>query len=87
MEFTVEEKDRISLLYGTDFKDITPEDAQLIGRWEAFKAVTTSKHQAELKALEESAQERALATQLECQQALTNLQELHDLAIARFEAI
>ena len=28
-EFTKEEIDRINLLYGTDFKDVTPEDVKL----------------------------------------------------------
>ena len=86
-EFTNEEKRRIDLLYGNDFQDITPEDAQLIGRWEAFKAVNESKHQAELKAIEDEAQEKALAARLESEQTLANLQELHDMAIARFKAV
>ena len=42
MDFTNAEKERINQLYGTDFENITPEDALLIGRWEAWKATQES---------------------------------------------
>lgn len=85
--FTNEEKRRIDVLYGEDFKNITPEDALLIGRWEAYKATTQAKFQAEMDAIQIEAQEKAIAARKEHEQAMANLQELHDLAIARFKAV
>ena len=87
MEFTNEEKDRINLLYGTDFKDITPEDAILIGRFEAWKATQESEHRAKMNALEEETQAHIEAAQAQHEQAMNNLAELHAMAIARLERL
>lgn len=87
MDFTNAEKERINQLYGTDFKDITPEDALLIGRFEAWKATQESEHQAKMKALEDEATARMEATQAQHEQAMNNLAELHAMAIARLERI
>lgn len=51
-EFTKEELHRIDLLYGTDFKDIKPEDASLIARWEKYKATQNAEVQARIAAIE-----------------------------------
>ena len=37
-DFTNEEKERINAIYGNDFKDLDPEDVQLVIRWEKAKA-------------------------------------------------
>ena len=60
MDFTNEEKERINQLYGNDFQDIAPEDAQLIARWEAWKAVQESEHQAKLQAMQDEANAKIL---------------------------
>ena len=87
MDFTVEEKDRINLLYGTDFKDITPDDAMLIGRWEAWKATQESEHQAKIAAIEAEVAARLEATEKQAKIAENNLAELHAMALARLERL
>ena len=87
MDFTNAEKERINQLYGTDFENITPEDALLIGRWEAWKATQESEHQAKMKAIEDEAAARMEATRAQHKQAMDNLAELHAMAIARLERL
>ena len=58
MDFTNEEKERITQLYGNDFKDITPDDAQLIGRWESWKALNQAEYQAKMEAIKLEAQQK-----------------------------
>lgn len=87
MEFTNEEKERINQLYGTDFKDITPNDALLIGRWEAWKATQESEHRAKIEALKAESNVKAQYAQEEHEQAMHNLQELHDAALKRLEMV
>lgn len=87
MDFTNEEKERINQLYGTDFKDITPEDAQLIGRWEAWKATEDARYKAELKALQDEADLKMKNASALYEQARDNLTELHDKALARFDKL
>lgn len=55
-EFTKEEMHRIDMLYGTDFKDIKPEDAQLIARWEKYKATNNAEYELKKNALERETQ-------------------------------
>ena len=86
-DFTNEEKHRIDVLYGTDFKDITADDAKLIARYEAYKAKNDAKVQAEIDAIKAES-ETKLAYALEQQtQTMNNLQELHERAITRLEKI
>lgn len=37
-DFTNEEKERINQIYGNDFKNMSPDDVQLVIRWERAKA-------------------------------------------------
>lgn len=85
--FTNEEKERITQLYGNDFADIEPDDALLIGRWEAYKATTETQYQAQIEAIKEETQAHIEQIQINYEQSRANLQELHDLAVARFEAM
>ena len=87
MDFTNEEKERINYLYGNDFKDITPEDAQLIGRWEAWKATEDARYKAELKALQDEADLKMENATALYKQARNNLTELRDKALARFDKL
>lgn len=57
-EFTKEEIHRIDMLYGTDFKDIKPEDAPLIARWEKYKALQDEEAKARFAALERESKAR-----------------------------
>ena len=86
-EFTVAEQDRINLLYGTDFKDITPDDMELVKRFERMKAVNDAKFQAEMALMKETAQAKTELMQAQHKQAMNNLQELHDAALKRLEMI
>lgn len=87
MDFTNEEKERINHLYGNGFNGITPEDAALLGRWEAWKAVTESEHQAKLDAIRAETQAKLEAVQAESAKALENLEALQQAALARLEGI
>jgi myo-inositol-1-phosphate synthase len=84
-EFTNEEKYRIDALYGTDFENITPEDAQLIARYEAYKAKEDEKIQAEIKAIQDESAQRLEYAKEQQKQAMDNLNELHARALARIE--
>ena len=84
-EFTKAEIERINQLYGHDFEGITPDDAMLIGRFEAVKAVKADEHRAKVQAIEaESAQRMELAAE-EHKAAMTNLQALKEMALKRLE--
>ena len=87
MDFTNEEKDRISRLYGNDFKDIKPEDAQLIARWESWKATQEDEHRAKIEALEAESAARLEAAQQQAEYAMQTLKELRDAAVARYERV
>lgn len=84
-DFTNEEKDRINQLYGNDFKGITPDDAQLIARFEQFKAVQNAKFKAESEAIAAQAQANLENANRIAETALANLNELHERAIARLD--
>ena len=87
MEFTNEEKERINQLYGNDFKDIKPEDAQLIARWESWKATQEDEHRAKIEALEAESAARLEAITNEANYSMETLRELHDLAVARYKGV
>ena len=86
-DFTKEELHRIDYLYGTDFKDIKPEDAPLIGRFEAERAKQDAEFQKHLQTMQDEANAKIKACEAEKKQALANLKELHDAAIARLESL
>lgn len=87
MDFTNEEKERINQLYGNDFKGITPEDAALIGRWEAWKATQQGEYQAKLEALQAETQAKIETAQAESDKAMENLEAMRQAALARLEGI
>ena len=87
MDFTNAEKERINQLYGNDFEGITPEDASLIGRWEAWKAVNDAEFQAKVTAIEAESKAKLEQSEALHRKAKTNLEELRDAALARLEAI
>ena len=85
MDFTNEEKERITQLYGNDFADITPDDALLIGRWEAWKATTEAAYQAQMQSIKEQTDAVVIETRSLYEQARNNLQALQNAALARLE--
>lgn len=86
-EFTNDEKHRIDMLYGTDFKDIKPEDAQLIARWEQFKATQNAELQAKLDAIAEESAAKVEQAKKTAEYARKNLADLKNKALARLEGI
>lgn len=86
-EFTKEEQQRINVLYGTDFKDATPDDFKLISRWERYKAVNDEKYQLEKQALEQVTQAKIeLLTEKE-KTAIDVLKTKKAIALARLEQV
>ena len=86
-EFTKAEIERINQLYGTDFKDITPDDAMLIGRVEAYKAMQDAEYKARIKTIEEEAELRREQSIEEHKQAMANLETLAKAARERLKAV
>lgn len=87
MDFTQEEKERINQLYGTDFKDITPDDALLIGRWEAWKATQNSEHQAKISAIKAESVQNLINSKMIANKAMEDLETLTKIAQQRLGAI
>ena len=87
MDFTTEGKDRINVLNGTNFEGITPEDAELICRWEAWKAVNDANITAENEAREEMAALRIKQSEMQHEYAMETLREMRDRAKARLERV
>lgn len=86
-EFTKEELNRINILYGTDFKDIKPDDALIIGRFEAMRAKQDAEFQKRLETMENESNARIKACEAEKRKALSNLKDLHNAAIARLDRV
>lgn len=86
-EFSKAELERINQLYGSDFEGITPDDAMLIGRWEAHKARRDEEFRAKVKALETEAAARIENNNTITEQAFANLNELHERALAHLERV
>ena len=87
MEFTNAEQERINQLYGNDFADIQPEDAQLIARWESWKATQESEHKAKLEAMETEANAKAEQSKRIAEKAIEDLEDLKNAALARLERL
>lgn len=87
MDFTTEERDRINLLYGTDFKDIQPQDAALIARWEQYKASEDAKANAEIKALADVAEQRMEDSKRVADAAISAFEESKNAMIERLRKI
>ena len=86
-EFTNEEKQRIDVLYGTDFADIKPEDAALIARWEQYKAVNDAEAKAKTEALKSETEANIAQSKKTAEKARKSLNELKKAAIARLERL
>lgn len=84
-EFTKEELHRIDVLYGTDFKDIKPEDATLIARWEKYNALQQEEAKARIAAIEKEGETRAKEARKTAKLAQQQLIEQAIAAMQRFE--
>ena len=86
-EFTKAEIERINQLYGNDFKDITPDDAMLIGRFEANKALQENEYQEKIKAIQTESETKLQHMKEEHEAAMSNLEFLHAKAVSRLERV
>ena len=84
-EFTKEEMHRIDVLYGTDFKDIKPEDAPLIARWEKYRALQEEEAKARFAAIEKESEARVKEARKTAKLAQQQLIEQATAAMQRFE--
>ena len=87
-KFTIEETDRLNVLYADGFKgEITADDVALISRFEYMKAFDDITAQMKNEEIKENAKARAAGTQSMFDQAMANMQELHARALANFDKI
>ena len=86
-EFTTEERERINLLYGTDFKDATPDDFKLIQRWEAYRAKTDAEFKAKNEMLKAELEEKTRIASQQALYAMETLDNLKEAALARLKAV
>ena len=85
-KFTAEETDRINVLYGTNFKgEVTADDIALIARFEYMKAYNDIETQMKENETSTKLKRDADNAQSMFSQAMENMRELHELAIARME--
>lgn len=86
-EFTIEERDRINILYGTEFTDATPDDVKLIQRWEEYRAKTDAEFEARNDMLKAELEEKTRIATQQALYAMETLDELKEAALARLKAV
>ena len=86
-EFTNDEKNRITELYGNDFADATPDDFQLIKRWETAKARLDAENSERNTILREEMEARIEMFQDQTRHAMNALDELKEAALSRLKAV
>ena len=86
-EFTNEEKHRIDVIYGEDFKELTADDVKLIQRWEAYKAQENAVVQAQKDAIEKEVKARIAECKKTEKLARENLENQTAAAFDRLERV
>lgn len=86
-EFTIDEKQRIDMLYGTDFEGITSEDAKLIARYEAWKTRQETLGNVEAEQIRATAENNRINANKYAEQAMQALEDMKAAALARLESI
>ena len=87
-KFTIEETDRLNVLYADGFKgEITADDVALISRFEYMKAFDDITAQMKNDEIKKNADVRAAGTQSMFDQAMANMQELHARALPNLEKL
>lgn len=86
-EFTTEEKERINVLYGSDFADTTPDDIKLIQRWEKARAEIDAQFKTENELLQTEFEEKIRIVSAQVEHAMNALDELKEAALARLKAV
>lgn len=84
-QFTNEELERINQLYGNDFNGITAEDAALIARWERDRARTNALASQKAELMQKETAAKIEIAKQEYEDAKVRLDELHALAVKRYE--
>lgn len=88
-EFTNEEKHRIDVLYGEDFKseDFTPDDVKLIQRWESVKAKHDEKVQAQIEIMKQESEQKLSESNELFELAKKNVKELAKRSRKRYKEL
>ena len=86
-EFTNEEKHRIDVIYGEDFKELTADDVKLIQKWEAYKAQQDAIVQAQKDAIEKEMKTRITECKKTEKLARDILNEQATAAFGRLERV
>lgn len=86
-EFTNEEKERITQLYGNDFADATPDDYKLIARWERAKAESDAEFEMKNSLIREELEARKKLMLDQTQHAFDAVNELKIAALERLKAV
>lgn len=86
-DFTNEEKSRIDILYGTDFKDVTSDDVKLIIEWEKAKATENAIDSEANRKMTEEFNARIEASKAEADLAREKLKQLVSDAKKRYEDV
>ena len=87
-KFTAEETDRINVLYGTNFKgEVTADDIALIARFEYMKAYNDIETQMKENETSTKLKRDADNAQSLFEQAFSNLQEMQQRAIERYDRL
>ena len=86
-EFTEHERNTIDDIYKREFQDMTPDEVQLLLRWNAAQAKNDELVKAEIAAMNDEKEARIEETRKTAETARRNLTELKDAAKKRLAAI
>ena len=86
-EFTEKERNTIDDIYRREFQDMTPDEVQLLLRWNAAQAKNDELVKAEIAAMNAEKEARIEETRKTAEKARRNLTELKNAAKKRLAAI
>lgn len=86
-EFTEKERNTIDDIYRREFQGMTPEEVQLLLRWNAAQAKNDELVKAEIAAMNAEKEARIEETRKTAEKARRNLAELKNAAKKRLAAI
>jgi hypothetical protein len=86
-EFTEKERKTINDIYRREFQDMTPDEVQLLLRWNTAQAKNDELVKAEIAAMNDEKEARIEETRKTAEKARRNLAELKSAAKKRLAAI
>ena len=81
--FTSEEKATINSIIARKFENLTADEVTLYAEWSSYWAAKDAETQAAIDAINEELEYKKESFTSEHEQAMSNMQELHDAAMAR----